>query len=293
MKKILITGASGFIGRNLAEYLSDIYDVCAPSHAELDLQDAEAVKQYLEKYSFDVVIHSANMNDVTYRLSPHDILDGNLRMFYHLESCSRIYGKMIYFGSGAEYDMQNYKPLMKEAYFGRYIPRDPYGFSKYIMHRMAEQSENIYDLILFGVYGKYEQFQRRFISNNICKNILGKPMTLIKNARLDYLYINDLCKIVEWFLEHTPGYKCYNVCTSHPADLFSLAQEINEITGLQREIIVLEEGWKPEYSGDNSRLLNEMGGFLFCDRKEAISSMVKYYYEQQETLYKKGCFDKF
>lgn len=290
MQKILITGASGFIGKNLAEYFVGKYDVHAPSRAELDLKDAEAVRQYLGRYQFDTVIHSANMNDVTYRLSPHDILDGNLRMFYHLESCSHLYGKMIYFGSGAEYDMRNYRPLMRETYFGRHIPSDPYGFSKYTMHRIAEQGENLYDLILFGVYGRYEQFQRRFISNNICKSILGQSMTLSKNAKLDYLYIDDLCRIVEWFLEHTPRYKCYNVCTGHPVELLALAREINEITGLGRETIIYEEGWKPEYSGNNARLLEEIGDFVFCDRKKAIADMVEYYRDQKETLHSNECF---
>ncbi len=292
MKKILITGASGFIGRSLAEYFTGKYDVHAPAHAILDLKDAEAVRQYLEKHRFDAVIHSANMNDVTYRLSPHDILDGNLRMFYHLEICSRLYGKMIYFGSGAEYDMQNYKPLMEEEYFGRHIPADPYGFSKYTMHRIAEQGRNLYNLILFGVYGRYEQFQRRFISNNICKSILGKPMTLNKNAKLDYLYIEDLCKIVEWFLEHTPRHKCYNVCTGRAVDLLTLAREINEVTELGREILIYEEGWKPEYSGNNARLLEEIGDFAFYDRKTAIADMVKYYREQKEMLLQNECFRK-
>ena len=38
-KSILITGSSGFIGKNLAEKLSALYKVYAPKTDELDLND--------------------------------------------------------------------------------------------------------------------------------------------------------------------------------------------------------------------------------------------------------------
>ena len=57
--KILITGGSGFIGRNLAEQLRAQYDVLAPSRQELDLHSDTAVRDYLAAHRFDVVIHAA------------------------------------------------------------------------------------------------------------------------------------------------------------------------------------------------------------------------------------------
>jgi len=44
--RILITGGSGFIGRNLAEQLASTYEVLAPSSAELDLLKEQAVREY-------------------------------------------------------------------------------------------------------------------------------------------------------------------------------------------------------------------------------------------------------
>jgi len=37
--KILITGGSGFIGKNLVESLSRKYDIDAPAHSDLDFLD--------------------------------------------------------------------------------------------------------------------------------------------------------------------------------------------------------------------------------------------------------------
>lgn len=285
MKKILITGASGFIGKNLVEFLEEKkYNVKKPSREELDLTDKESVESYLLKGNFDIIIHAANTNDFKYAVSSNQVLENNLRMFFNLERCSKLYKKMFYFGSGAEYSMEYYVPKMTEEYFDKHIPKDSYGFSKYIMSKIANRSDNIYDLRLFGVYGKYEEWKRRFISNNLCKSIKGMNMTINKNMMFDYLYIEDLCNIMEWFINNEPKYKQYNVCTGNVIDLYSIAMMINKCTGLNRSIEVYEKGWKKEYSGDNTLLLQEIGKFEFTDLETGIESLYKYYLKIEKNI---------
>lgn len=278
MKKILITGTSGFIGRNLAESLQRTYEIFAPSHKELNLLEQENVENYLKRYNFDIVIHAANINTTRNKgTTDFEALDGNLRMFFNLERCKSDYGKMYYFGSGAEYDSRHYVPLMKEEYFNTYIPVDPYGFSKYIMSTMSAKSTNIYDLRLFGVYGKYEEWERRFISNAICRALKGKEIALQKNIYFDYLWVEDLAGIMQWFIENEPQHKSYNVCRGMKIDLYTLAQMVRETLGIACDIVVKESGWKPEYTGDNSRLLMEMGDVKFTDFQETIERLCQYY----------------
>ena len=277
MKKILLTGAGGFIGRNIAESLKEEYQLHWPSSKELNLLDQEAVRGYLKKYQFDVVIHSANRNDTRGKITPYDSLDGNLRMFFNLEHCHNLYGKLIYFGSGAEYGRDHYIPGMAENYFGVHLPMDAYGFSKYIMAKTGESSENIYELCLFGVYGKYEEWERRFISNAICRVLKGKDITIRQNVYFDYLWVEDLVQIVRWFIEGEPLHKRYNVCRGQKADLYSLAVMVRKTLCSDCGIIVAKEGWKPEYTGDNNRLLEEMGGFEFTAFEKSIQSLCDYY----------------
>ena len=59
MKKILILGGSGFIGKNLVEYFSqknDVYEVVAPTHHALDLLDTAQVKTFFTNQYFDAVL---------------------------------------------------------------------------------------------------------------------------------------------------------------------------------------------------------------------------------------------
>lgn len=277
-KNILITGTTGFIGKNLLQQLKEKYNIYCPVRSELDLLETESVFCYLTSHNIDIVIHSANTNTSrAQNAAIEDSLDRNLRMFYNLERCKNCFGKMYYFGSGAEYDMQHYIPRMKEDYFGTYIPKDPYGFSKYIMSKSCEQKGNIYDLRLFGVFGKYEEWERRFISNAICRALTGKDITIRKNVYFDYLWVEDLCQMMEWFIESEPRYRHYNVCRGNKIDLYSLACIVREALNIDCNIVVKEKGWKPEYTGDNERLLREIGDFHFNGMKESIRKLCDYY----------------
>lgn len=277
-KKILITGADGFIGRNIKEYLDPIYELYTPSLEELDLYNSKNVKEYLQKKKVDVIIHAAHFGTRDSKsVDDWDTIRYGLRMFYNLKSCNHLYGKMFYFGSGAEYDSRYYKPFMEEEYFGTHIPEDSYGLYKYVLAQECMKEENIYDLRLFGVFGKYELWQRRFISNNICRALAGLPMTLSQNMYFDYIYIDDLCEILRWFIENDPQYHHYNVCRGEHIDLKTLGEIIRERLQLDCDFVVAKDGFKPEYSGNNGRLLKEIGDYKFATFEESIDQLIAYY----------------
>ena len=50
MKKMLVTGASGFLGSRVAKYFKDKYELCTPSHREMDITQAEAVERVMEAF---------------------------------------------------------------------------------------------------------------------------------------------------------------------------------------------------------------------------------------------------
>lgn len=279
--KILITGASGFIGRNLYEYLSGRgYEVMAPGHRELDLLSEESVREYLHAHKFNLVLHSANINTSRNKTNgAYESLDGNIRMFLNLEKCADLYDRMYYFGSGADYDRNHYIPYMKEEYFGEHVPTDHYGLSKYVMARMTDLHTNVYEFRLFGVYGLYEEWERRFISNAICRSLLGMDITIEKHMLFDYLWMDDLNKIMEYLIENPPKERHYNICRGEHIDLYDLALMVQRLTGTSSEIKLGGEGWKTEYSGENSKLLAEIGGFEFTPYETTVQVLIDYYKE--------------
>lgn len=269
--KMLITGTNGFIGRNLKEYFADRYDIYCPQRGELNLLEPAAVSSYLSGHKFDVVIHCAVTTTS---------VEQNLKMYFNIEKHSASFGKMLCIGSGAEYDMNNYIPKMKEEYFGKYIPGDIYGFSKYVIAKDIEsRPRNIFNLRLFGIYGKYENYQRRFISNNICRALCNLDLSVNQNMFFDYLYINDFSQIVDMFIHRDSQRHSYNICTGKPIDLLTLAQIIRIIDGRGLPITLKEEGFKKEYTGDNTLFLQEYGDFDFTPPEEAIEELYRWYKE--------------
>ena len=62
--RVLVTGASGFVGSNLAHvFAAHGADVLAPAHAELDLCDRAATRRRLEDEPLDAIVHAAILND--------------------------------------------------------------------------------------------------------------------------------------------------------------------------------------------------------------------------------------
>ncbi len=270
--KILITGTNGFVGRNLKEYFQDRYEgICCPKRQQLNLLDSNAVSEYLKANNFDIVVHCG----VTLTS-----IEQNLKMYFNIEKCSESFGKMICVGSGAEYDGKNYIPKMKESYFGKHKPStsDIYGYSKHeIAQNIESNHRNIYNLRVFGIYGKYEDYKRRFISNNICRLLCGLNISINKNAHFDYLYVNDFSKIVEIFIKNNAEKRTYNVCTGNTIDFISLAKIINEIDGRNLSINIKEKGLNPEYSGDNKLLMDEFKEITFTPPEKAINELYHWY----------------
>lgn len=64
MKKMLVTGASGFLGSRVAAYFSEKYELCTPSHREMDITHTDTVDRVMDAFRPDVVIHCAAMADV-------------------------------------------------------------------------------------------------------------------------------------------------------------------------------------------------------------------------------------
>lgn len=281
---VLITGGSGFIGRNLVESLKGSYTILSPSRQELDLLDEQAVRRYFMEHRVDVVVHSATTPGHRNAKPVADLAIRNQRMFFGLARNRDRYGKLIFLSSGAVYDMRHYLPNMKEEYFDTHVPADEHGFSKYVCAKYIEEADKLLELRLFGVFGKYEDYEIRFISNAICKSIMGLPITIKQNRRFDYLFVDDLATVVNHFILHDATHKTYNVTTGKAIDLKSLAELVRQTAGNQPDIIIKEEGCGMEYSGDNSRLRESLPDLHFTPLSRSIPSLYSWYEEHRSVI---------
>ncbi len=276
--KILLTGGSGFIGKNVLEILGDKYNFLYPDRRELDLVDFFSVQQYLMDNRPNIIIHLATVGGNRRIKDQNDILRKNLIMFYNLCSAKKYFTRMIVAGSGAEYDKSRNIFKIKEDNFGERVPVDEYSLSKYTMGKYAECNNFITHLRFFGVYGKHEDYQTRFISNNICKAMFDLPLTINQNTYFDYLYVNDLVKILDFFIKNDRlKYNHYNVCTGQKVDLLSLANKIRNYSSKDLEIRIAKKGLNKEYTGDNTRLIEEVKDLEFTPIDKSVQELYDWY----------------
>ena len=277
-KTVLLTGGSGFIGRNLLESsLTSRYKVLAPRHSELDLGDEFAVGNYLEQHHVAAVIHAAIKPAHRAVKDRTNVLSDNLRYFYSLARHEDRLEKIIVLGSGSVYDARFYKPGLKESDFDFSIPIDDLGLFKYAINKSILPNSKIFDLRIFGIYGPYEDYRIRFPSNMICKALLGLPMTMKQNRLFDYIYVNDLPQILDWVLLGSPIHRQYNITSGNPGYLLDLATLIREMTGSSSEIIVETSGLAAPYVGSSERLHTENKQLRFTPFREGLQMLIDWY----------------
>lgn len=280
MKTVFITGGRGFIGRNLTEALELLgYRVLAPSSAELNLLDEQAVDAFMRKQPVDIIVHAANKGGGRDTMGMVDVVHTNLRMFFNIVKHADSVEKIIHFGSGAEYGKHKAIVMVEEDEAGVSIPHDDYGFYKSVCSRYIEHSgKNIINLRIFGCYGKYEDYRYKFISNAIVKNLVGIPIRIRQNVMFDYLYVDDLIKMVHWAITSDINHQVYNITRGECVELVTLAEIVNAVAPEPTDIIVENPGMNLEYTSSNRRILQEIP-IQFISHFDAIAQLYQYYTE--------------
>jgi len=283
MNTILITGSEGFVGHNLKEYylFNSNFNVLTPSKEELDLIDFNNVKNYFKSNSIDYVIHSASTENINKNYATN-VCELNLRMFSNLVESKKKSCILYSLCSGSAYSRNYWIPKMKEEYLGQFIPDDGHSYSKYLIDKISSQHENIVILRLFGIFGKYENYLYKFISNSIAKNLAKLNLKIQKNTIYDYLYIDDFCKISHLLINNNTNKGSYNITPSKSISLIEVCNIINNISSIRSEISILNNSLGREYTGDNSKLLSIIGNYNFISYEESIKSL--YYYIKNNVL---------
>jgi GDP-L-fucose synthase len=216
---LLITGASGMVGRNLLENAGiQKYNILTPSSLELNLLRYTNVEQYLRRNMPDMIIHcagkvggiQANMKDM------YGFFANNAVMGINLVTAAKERGikKFLNLSSSCAYP-RNYKNPLKEDYIlqGELEPtNEGYALAKLSVQRMCEyifrecpgfQYKTLIPCNLYGRWDKFDEQNAHMIPSVIRKihEAMEKGVKEISiwgdgSARREFMYAGDLASCI-------------------------------------------------------------------------------------------------
>ena len=232
--RILITGANGYIGKTLHNALKDTHHVDAITRNSFDLTDPAAMSKFFQsRHNFDVVIHCAVAGGSRLQKDDWSIMDKNLIMYYNLLQFRKHYTRLIHFGSGAE----------------TYMPGEPYGYSKKVIAKSILNQDNFYNIKIFGVFDENE-LETRFIKGNILRYINNKPMQIHQDKTMDFFYMQDLIKVVEYYINEQEPPKEFDCVYNRIHRLSFIANIINNLDKHKVDVVISESQEATPYTSN-------------------------------------------
>lgn len=298
MQKVLVTGAFGFIGRQVVKVLlENNYQVVGVSSREcteynysnfekvtLDLLDYNAVKEFFNENHFENLIHLAWYNDKKCHI--HNLNIEWVSASLNILKCFQQSGgkKVLMNGSISEYDFdygyfrEDLTPLKNKSLFGK---------SKTALFEVAQEfcSLNNIDFKwarVFNLYGQYERPERLMPSviNSMLKGEDVKVSTCTKFQ--DYSHVEDVASaIVKLFESDIKG--ALNICSGKPVQLKTIVEKIKEITNFKGNILygaIPSSFEHPIVVGDNTKLIQELGFIPKYSLEEGLEKCVDWWRKQ-------------
>jgi len=291
MEKMLITGATGFLGKNFLECVNqEKYEIYTIQRGQLcgqirscqaDLLDKDYLKNAIASFQADILVLFAwNVKSQAYwhSMENHKWADATL---FTAEQFLEHGGKYIVFaGTSAIYDYSH--GVLTEDSKMEY-PDSVYGISKLYTSEMlrilAESKGAKYmEVRLFSIFGIYER-SGRLITNTIDALLDNKKVINYKwKLKRDYIYIKDAVRAI-WHLIDLRVEGVYNISSGKAISIQTIIETIAHCMGKEELIVLSEFDGADEYiliQGNNKKLLNT--GFQFYYSFEgAIKEEIDWY----------------
>ncbi len=315
-KKILVTGADGFIGSHLVETLVDkghnvkafVYYNSFNSWGWLDtfpkeklnkieiftgdIRDPNGVRTAIK--GCDVVFHLAALIAIPYSYhSPDSYVDTNIKGTLNVLQACRDLGvtKLLVTSTSEVYGTAQYVPIdEKHPKQGQ----SPYSASKIGADFMAESFYRSFDLPLtivrpFNTYGP-RQSARAVIPTIITQLLSGK--TEIKLGAIhptrDLLFVKDTANgFIEVAQSELTNGQEINIATNSEISIGDLAQELINLINPKAKIVTDEQRLRPEKSeverlfGDNSKILSLTDWELNYSLKEGLQQTINWFSKKE------------
>lgn len=261
MKRILLTGSTGFIGSHLypllinkgykvyhlERYVTGRIGKIQPYQKDIyfaDLRDVFALTKAVQDVKPNIVIHLGAMTAVAYSYAhPQITLETNLLGTVNLaEICTRFpFIEQFIFASSAEVYGVNKKEVKEETDY--LIPNSPYSVSKLAAEQYLNYLYKAYDFPItilrpFNSYGRKKD--RWFVVEKTITQMLEKDECKLGDPEpvRDFIYVQDQVNAYLYALENPNAIgETFNICSGVETSIKELSEISAELCGFHGEVI--------------------------------------------------------
>jgi len=308
--RILVTGAAGFIGFHISNYLvkkkikvigvdnlDDYYSINLKKKRLSELKknknfkfikidiSSNKLKRVLKEYRFDIVIHLAAQAGVRYSLiNPKKYIHSNIKGFGNLfESINtKNLKKVIYASSSSVYGDTKKFPTKETQ---KTNPKNIYGYSKVINEQMSEYYFNLLKVpfiglrffTIYGDWGRPDMFILKTLIGNDKKRIFY--LNNNGNHLRDFTSIKDVIKICDKIIKKKfLKNEIYNICSNNPQLIKRVFTYIKKECGnIKYKNIKKNKADVLNTHGDNSKIKRDFKIDKFQNFKNELIEIVNWY----------------
>lgn len=307
--KILVTGASGFVGGYLVRLLlehkhevvtlsvnnPDAFQGLPVRNYEVDILNYETVEKSMNAEIPDAVMHLAAISNVPLSWSrPELTVDVNVKGTLNvLEALMKVNPKATFLniGSSDEYGLSAKlgKPLAEDTLCQ---PQNPYSISKLCAEQMALQlgKKNQVKVIQVRAFNHFGPGQAKgFVTTDFASQIAdiekGKQEPVIKvgdlSAYRDFSFVADVVNAYVMLLENNVASGVYNVCSGKAISIQEILDTLVLLSTKDIKVEVDANKLRPSevsfFVGDNTKLKAATGWIPQYDFKQGMKEVLDYW----------------
>lgn len=300
--KILITGSTGMVGRNILENKDILkFDLLTPNSKELNLLNYSAVDKYIKDNKPDFIVHTAGkVGGIQANIAnPVSFLVDNLDMGRNviMAAKSNDVKNLINLSSSCMYPRNANNPLSEDLILkGELEPtNEGYAIAKIMSTRLCEyiskedNSFNYKTIIPCNLYGRYDKFESKHshMIPAVVKKIYDAKMENLDQidiwgdgiARREFMYAGDLADFIIYAITNFSKMpQNINVGLGHDYTINEYYQIIADVIGYEGEFIhdlSKPIGMKQKLIDDTK--LKEFGWKYKTSLVEGIENTYEYY----------------
>ena len=253
MARILVTGASGFVGAHLFERLTseghDVYGTTTANSSErmlyCNIEDVAGVASVFSSVQPEIVIHCAAISSVTAAATAAYYLVNTVGTENIVKEAAALAHRVrfVLVSTAGVYGNQD-TDLLHEGLCPK--PVHHYGMSKFCCERLIENFADLIDYSIvrpFNIIGEGQN--REFIVPKLVDAFHRRdPVVRLGNLDVyrDYIDLADAGEIIHRITFDTRSHgETYNLCSGRPVSLQNLIKSLSDITGHEIEVQVAPE----------------------------------------------------